>query len=125
MSTTKSRAAQRPKTGTDSTFLYVDRLPCHDQSSDSIHAWAQKLAVGGSVIRRQSYGHTQFEYKFGKVEAITDNGRRVLIEGVGTFWRTPNAAGKYCHAPKGQLTMVEPTSATKKAARSGLIHVEK
>ncbi len=95
-------------------------LPCRSQTHESIYEWAKELQVGDTVAVRQSSSHIYFEYRLRKVEAITEEGRRVLVsDGEGTFWRTPNAAGKNCMHPKGQTCMVQPTSAVRKAAKAG------
>ena len=97
-----------------------DDLPCSGQTTQTIYAWTQKLKIGDCVALRQSYSHIYIEYKIGTVEAFTNQGRRVMVKGVGTFWRTPNAAGKSCFRPKGQLSMITPTKAVVEAAKAGV-----
>ena len=91
-------------------LIEPDQMPCKDQSSDNIYVWAQRLSVGDQVALKTTSSHLYVEYKLGEVEALTDNGRRVMVKGVGTFWRTKKAIGKNCFHPKGQLTMIMPTS---------------
>ena len=107
------------------TRYYTDdmQLPCSDQTVETIHEWASGLNVGDAVALRQTYRYTDYEYRLGEVEEFTDGGRRVMVKGVGTFWRTPNAAGKNCYHPKGQLSMIEPTKPVAEAAKSrAMIH---
>ena len=100
----------------DRTYRTDDDLPCAGQTAETIHAWAQKLKIGNRVALRQSSSHIYVEYSLGEVEAFTDQDRRVMVKNIGTFWRTPNAAGKHCFHPTGQLSMLEPTKAVVEAA---------
>ena len=103
----------------DRTYRTEDDLPCAGQTAGTIHAWAQQLKIGDPVALRQSSSHIHIEYRMGEVEAFTNQDRRVMVRGVGTFWRTSKAAGKHCFYPKGQLSMLEPTKAVVEAARTG------
>ncbi len=102
-------------------YFSGDTLPCAGQTNETIHVWAQKLKIGDTVALRQSYSRINFEYIIDEVEAFTNGGRRVMVNNYGTFWRTPNAAGKNCFHPMGQLTMIEPTKAVIQAALNGLL----
>jgi len=97
------------------------RLPCNGQTRESVRAWAETLQVGDTVAIRESSTQIYFSYRLRRVEAITDEGRRVLVsDSEGTFWRTPNAAGQNCMHPKGQRHMIQPTAAVRKWIRTAV-----
>ena len=96
-------------------------LPCAGQTAETIYAWASRLRVGDTVALRQSSAHTHIEYRLGHVEALTDEGRRVMVKNVGTFWRTAKSAGRNCFHPKGQLSMIEVTAAVVEAAEAKVV----